>query len=109
MTSDEKALIEIAQMICDRDIAEVAKRVKDAQNYSNRIEELRSVSMLHPQEVAPQMHVMGQTWGDWRRKEIASLNLNLARATLHEEAAKNKARRSLGRCIALAEIFGIDD
>ncbi|NVO22438.1 hypothetical protein [Donghicola mangrovi] len=106
MTPDEKTLIDLAQMIADREIAEVAKRVEETRFFANKIAELRSVNMLAPQDASPQMQVMGQAWGEWRRREIASLNLNLAKATLFEDAAKNKARRALGRRIALEDIFG---
>ncbi|MEY8879798.1 hypothetical protein [Donghicola sp. XS_ASV15] len=105
MTPDQKSLIELAQMIADREIAEIGAHSQDVQRLANKIGELRMVAMLQPSEAPAQLQVMGNAWGEWRRREIGSLNLNLAKASLLEEAAKQKARRALGRRLALESIF----
>ncbi len=105
MTPEQKTLVELAQMIADRDIAEAGARSGDVHRLANKIGELRMVAMLQPSEATAKLQVMGNAWGEWRRREIASLNLNLAKATLLEEGAKQKARRALGRRLALESIF----
>ena len=105
MTPEQKSLIEIAQMVADREIAKVAERKAQTHAIGAKIEQLKAVAMLRPDEGAPRLQVMGNAWGEWRRREISALNLELAKSTLLEETAKQKARRALGRRIALEDIF----
>ena len=106
MTPEQKSLIEIAQMLADQEIAKLGVQKAQTHKIGTQIEHLRAVEMLRPEEGAPRLQVMGNAWGDWRRREISSLNLELAKSTLLEETAKQKARRALGRRIALGSIFG---
>lgn len=106
MTPEEKSLIEIAQMLADREISKLGEQKARTRQIGAKIEQLRAVEMLRPDEGAPRLQVMGNAWGEWRKREISTLNLELAKATLLEETAKQKARRALGRRIALGSIFG---
>ncbi len=106
--SDLGKLNEIAGLVSEADLAALAKLQKEMSELARRAEELSGQAAPDGEGdgLDPALRAgVGPLWDVWRRERLRQIQLERARLAAEVEAARQKARRSFGRTIALSELL----
>ncbi len=103
-----RMLAEIAGLIADRDLAALAVLKAESAALAERAEALtRPAQPTQEDTLDPAARAgAGERWERWRQEELRRIQAERARLAIAEEAARDVARRSFGRQIALSELSG---
>lgn len=92
------SLAQIARIIAERDLSELARIQSEFDALRESAEDLRS------KEHVKQDILATARWSKWKNEELRRIEESRANLASDVIAARNSARRSYGRCVALDEL-----
>lgn len=105
LSEKELMLLQVAQMIADREKQKLAIEQNRRNALESQIGQIRSMREAALGDMPFNAQATAKSWGQWSDAELSRLNLSLAQTTVRQQSATNRARRAVGRCIALEMVL----
>lgn len=105
MTEDEKALLEIAQILAERKGRALSKLRLMEKAAEDRVEGLQIVRSDARGDPNWMTRPLAGNWSAWASKEIEKTNLSIARIRAQMPVTEHQARLAFGRRLALEDVL----